>query len=183
MYFDSPNITFQHIQLGNVDAWYLDSILIFNSTHSYISQLVSTGCTTNYSVVGIVNAPGQKGRLNETFTIQNASFANITGQALQIDSSNVNISASSFTNLSAQAVWAEDSNVTIVGGHFSNSTQAIVIHDSYTEIENTVFDRLGGYDTSGGAISVTNGDGSSVSMTNCTFTNNWATAEIDGDLG
>ena len=181
--FNTPNVTFSDVQLRNVDAWYLISIFTLAAHGNVVSQLVSTGCNSNTTVVAVKNTPGQMGLSNETVTIGNASISNTSAEALDLYNSNVNITGSTFRNISGITVWAQNCNVSVQSSTFTNSTQGLAIQSTELQVSNSLFDSLNGFNQSGAGISVNNSDGSSVEIGSCSFTNNIATGELDGALG
>ena len=79
--FQQDNITFESVQLTNVDAW--DSLYILGVTGSNITfkGFASAGCNTGESILYIT---GYNQYPNASTTVANSSFSNSTCEAISI---------------------------------------------------------------------------------------------------
>ena len=156
--FWQDNITFQNIHLTNIDTWYLDYVFLVTGANNRLQGLVSTECSTQNSVVSIMQATDQDG--SGTTLISGANFNNSTPRALY---------------LQKMPTVIEDSN-------FVNGQQAINILDSNTTMLHTLFANLSWPD-GGAAMLVVNSDGSPLHLSNCSFLNNSANSGDDSTKG
>jgi len=167
------NITFEQIQLINIDAWYLDIILLITGTNNTISGVVSTGCNAYGALLSVQDASGSGG--NGSTVIANASFSNFAAQAVNVYNSSIAIKNSNFSSGNATALFAQYSNIDMAHNSFSNSSgPAMNVYESDTVITDMVFDGMTWFNGSGAAMVVTNDDGvSSLNLTKCNFTNSF----------
>ena len=110
--FLQDNITFQSVQLINIDSWDTDSILAVHASNTTFNHVVSSGCNTQESILSLSD---QDGYSNSSTTIANSTFSNSTCEAITISDCNTHIQNTSFDGLTPDpvlnggAVWLNNS--------------------------------------------------------------------------
>lgn len=166
------NVTFQNIELLNINASHVDTILLLTGANNTFSHVVSRGCHANQALLRLRDDSAQS--RNGCTVIAAADFSSFTADAIDIINSCVIIRDSRFQNFAATALVVRHSNLTLIRTNFSDSDgRAAHIQNSNAGISHSQFDSLS-FKGDGAALWVHNTMGGSTNLTACIFTNNQA---------
>ena len=170
----SDNVTFESIELINVTALYVDTLLLLTGANNTLLNVVSQGCHAHAFIVTIQNAASQVGQ--SSTVIAGAYFTNFSADAISMVNSSVVVSNSTFSGSTATALTVQGGSINITRSSFSDSAgPAVSIQDSDTVITGSQFASLA-WNGNGAGVRVRNTMGNLLNLTNCIFSNNNAAA-------
>ena len=170
----TDNVTFQSVELTNVTALYVDTLLLLTGANNTLSNVVSQGCRARDFIVTVQNAASQVDQ--SSTVIAGANFANFQADAISLVNSSVVVRDSTFSGSTATALTVQDGSINITRSSFSDSAgPAVSIQDSDTIITGSQFASLA-WNGDGAGLRVSNSMGNLLNLTNCTFSNNKAAA-------
>lgn len=126
MYFTQDNITFQNVQLINIDAWNTEVIFATSGSNSTFKNLTSTGCNAQDDILAI---SGQNQYPNASTAVINSSFSNATCEAISVVDCRTRIVNSTFNSISVPAgsggaIWVNNtdlSDLNVTGCNFTDN--------------------------------------------------------------